>query len=127
LRDGISRPPPDAADAGSETRLAVYGTLAPGRPNHHQLAGLKGGWARGTVRGVLVPEGWGATLGYPALILDPNGPSVDVHLFESPDLPGHWRRLDAFEGAGYRRVATTVETDTGEVAAFIYVAAAERG
>jgi hypothetical protein len=27
--------------AGAVERLATYGTLAPGRPNHHQLAGLK--------------------------------------------------------------------------------------
>ena len=48
----------------------------------------------------LVPEGWGATLGYPALVLDPTGPVVEVQLFESNDLPAHWPRLDDFEGPG---------------------------
>jgi hypothetical protein len=51
-----------------------------------------------------------ARLGYPALILDPRGPAVDVHVFESPDLSAHWSSLDDFEGSGYRRVVTTVRT-----------------
>jgi gamma-glutamylcyclotransferase (GGCT)/AIG2-like uncharacterized protein YtfP len=110
----------------AEMRLAVYGTLAPGRVNHHQLAGLNGDWRRGSVRGHLVEAGWGATLGFPALSLDPDGPVVDVLLFESPDLPAHWERLDAFEGDGYRRVVTMVRTDDGDVDACIYVAGSER-
>ena len=105
----------------ADTRLATYGTLAPGRPNDHQLADLNGHWRQGTVRGRLVEEGWGAKLGYPGLILDPSGHAVAVHLFESPDLPGHWRRLDAFEGAGYRRVVTRVRTADGDLEAWIYV------
>jgi len=106
-----------------DRRLAVYGTLAPGRSNHAQLAGLAGRWRPGTVRGRLVPQGWGATLGYPALTLDQDGPEVAVQLFESPELPGHWKRLDAFEGPGYRRVAVEVETAEGAVTAWLYAAA----
>ena len=111
------------ADERADRRLASYGTLAPGRANHHQMAGLGGTWSKGTVRGHLVPEGWGATLGFPALTLDPLGPVVDVYLFESPDLPDHWARLDDFEGEGYRRVLTSVQTADGIVQAWIYVAA----
>lgn len=107
----------------NDLRLATYGTLAPGRPNHHQLAGLRGRWLTGTVRGRLVAEGWGADLGYPALILDPEGDPVEVHLFQSEDLPDHWQRLDAFEGDGYRRVAARVETAEGVLDAWIYVTA----
>ena len=107
----------------ADTRLAVYGTLAPGRVNHDQLAGLDGRWRQGTVRGILVDAGWGASLGYPALTLDPQGPIVAVFLFESRDLPAHWARLDEFEGDGYRRVVTTVSTPDGDVDASIYVAA----
>lgn len=107
------------------TRLASYGTLAPGRVNHHQLAGLEGRWRQGTVRGKLVAKGWGADLGYPALILHSQGPLVEVFLFESPDLPDHWPRLDAFEGAGYRRVVTQVTTAEGDLDACIYVNADE--
>ena len=69
---------------------------------------------RGTVKGKLFASGWGAALGFPGLILDPPGPSVDVDLFESADLPEHWARLDEFEGSGYRRVVCTVNTEEGE-------------
>jgi len=104
-------------------RLATYGTLAPGRVNHQQLAGLTGIWTTGTIRGRLVEAGWGAALGYPALVLDARGAAVAVHLFTSPDLPAHWARLDAFEGAEYRRGEVMVETAEGAVSAWIYLAA----
>jgi len=103
--------------------LATYGTLSPGRVNHHELAGLKGSWRQGTVRGRLAQAGWGAALGYSALVLDPHGPRAEVFLFESPDLPDHWARIDDFEGDGYRRVITQVETPDGAVDACIYVLA----
>jgi gamma-glutamylcyclotransferase (GGCT)/AIG2-like uncharacterized protein YtfP len=106
-------------DAGQ--RLATYGTLAPGRPNHRQLDGLVGRWFDGHVHGTLVDAGWGATLGYPALTLDPDGAEIPVRVFESADLPGHWARLDEFEGPGYQRVPATVHTPAGNVAASIYV------
>jgi len=105
--------------------LATYGSLAPGRVNHCKLAGLQGSWRHGTVRGRLVASGWGAKLGYPGLVLDPQGSPVEVHLFESSELPGHLRRLDEFEGAGYRRVVTQVQTANGGVDAWIYVLASE--
>jgi gamma-glutamylcyclotransferase (GGCT)/AIG2-like uncharacterized protein YtfP len=108
-----------------DTRLAIYGTLAPGRVNHHQISALAGNWQRGTVNGKLFPSGWGAALGFPGLILDPLGPPVEIDLFESKDLPKHWARLDEFEGSGYRRVTTSVNTDAGERSAWIYVLAEE--
>ena len=101
-------------------RLATYGTLAPGRPNHHQLDGLTGRWLTGRVHGTLLEEGWGAALGYPALILDPSGPAVEVQVFESDDLPAHWARLDEFEGPGYDRVVVTVHTPEGEIESYLY-------
>jgi len=104
-------------------RLASYGTLAPGRVNHHQLDGLAGRWSSGYVRGTLAAVGWGADYGYPALTLDPTGPVVEVAIFESADLPSHWARLDAFEGPGYERVLTIVSTPAGDVRACIYVLA----
>jgi gamma-glutamylcyclotransferase (GGCT)/AIG2-like uncharacterized protein YtfP len=102
-------------------RLATYGTLAPGRPNQHQLDGLEGRWFAGHVNGVLVHAGWGAGLGYPALVLDSDGSDIRVDVFESVDLPAHWDRLDAFEGPGYQRVVALVRTSTGDVDASIYV------
>ncbi|MFA1671553.1 gamma-glutamylcyclotransferase [Rhizobium mongolense] len=106
-----------------EQRLATYGSLAPGRVNHDQLAGLEGTWRKGTVRGTLVESGWGAALGFPGLLLDEGGAAVDVLLFESLDLPDHWERLDAFEGAGYRRERAKISTPDGQLEAFIYVLA----
>ena len=47
-------------------RLFVYGSLAPGESNAHVLAGIDGTWEPATVTGTLHPEGWGATLGFPA-------------------------------------------------------------
>ncbi len=104
-----------------DMRLAIYGTLAPGRVNHHQISKLAGTWQRGTVKGNLFPAGWGAAQGFPGLILDPHAASVDVDLFESIDLPDHWARLDKFEGPGYRRVVTKVNTKEGARSAWIYV------
>ena len=49
----------------AECRLVAYGTLAPGRPNHHQLDGLTGRRLEGRVHGALVQQGWGAALGTP--------------------------------------------------------------
>jgi gamma-glutamylcyclotransferase (GGCT)/AIG2-like uncharacterized protein YtfP len=57
------------------------------------------------------------------LALDPLARLVDVYVFESPDLPQHWPRLDTFEGADYRRVIAKVSTEQGEVDGWIYVIA----
>ena len=105
----------------ADTRLATYGTLAPGCVNNDQLAGLKGYWRQGTVKGRLIEAGWGAEIGYPGLNLDPSGQVIDVYIFESSELPNHWRRLDEFEGAGYRRVVTLVCTVDGDLEPSIYV------
>lgn len=107
------------------TRLATYGTLRPGRPNHHYVAMLEGIWVPGTVRGHLTEGGWGSALGYPAIVLDDNGPVVAVDVLESPDLDEHWERLDDFEGSAYARVHTGVVTAGGLVEAWIYVLATE--
>jgi gamma-glutamylcyclotransferase (GGCT)/AIG2-like uncharacterized protein YtfP len=71
---------------GAGMRLATYGTLAPGRENHGQLTDLRGRWVVGHVRGSLVDSGWGAELGFPALVLDPDGASIEVFMFESEAL-----------------------------------------
>ncbi|MEL7285024.1 MAG: gamma-glutamylcyclotransferase family protein [Pseudomonadota bacterium] len=101
-------------------RLATYGTLAPGRSNAHELEGLSGRWLQGFVRGHLVESGWGAAQGYPGIHLHEEAPRVDVFLLESEDLPEHWSRLDAFEGAEYERVTVEVQTDEGVLEASIY-------
>ena len=124
-RDAGGGSPGEAPFPDARHRLATYGSLAPGRPNHHQLDGLEGRWLGGHVHGTLLNAGRAAGLGYPALVLDPDGSAVEVHVFESADLPAHWSRLDDFEGPGYLRVATTVNTTSGQLDAFIYVLRSE--
>jgi gamma-glutamylcyclotransferase (GGCT)/AIG2-like uncharacterized protein YtfP len=102
-------------------RLFVYGTLAPGRPNSHVLAPLPGTWQPATVRGTLHPEGWGAAVGYPGIVLDERGSEVRGLVFSSDELAAHWTRLDDFEGDGYKRVLTTAVLEDGRtVQAYVY-------
>ena len=102
-------------------RLFVYGTLAPGRPNAHVLTSVKGYWEPASVRGTLLPEGWGAAAGYPGIVLDGHGEEVQGFVLSSEHLPEHWDRLDAFEGDGYERVLTAVTLKSGKVVdAYVY-------
>ncbi len=96
-------------------RLFVYGTLAPGRPNAHVLAGVAGTWAPATVKGSLREEGWGAAAGYPGIVLDESGGEVHGYILSSDELAAHWPRLDAFEGDGYERVVTSAKLGDGTV------------
>ena len=92
----------NAADDGQDRdgrgnaghRLVVYGTLAPGRPNHSQLTGLDGRWSPGQLRGRLVDAGWGASLGYPGLVL---GPHTGNGSPRPPRGLRDWRRTAATE------------------------------
>ncbi len=94
---------------GAASRLAVYGSLAPGQANHHILSEISGQWQAGLfVRGHLVQQGWGVELGFPALRWVAHGSPVDIWLFVSANLPQHWARLDEFEGADYQRILVPV-------------------
>jgi gamma-glutamylcyclotransferase (GGCT)/AIG2-like uncharacterized protein YtfP len=103
-------------------RLFVYGTLAPGRPNEHVLADVPGTWQPATVTGRLLQQGWGAELGYPAIVLDENSSVVSGLIFDSTSLSEHWQRLDDFEGDGYERVVTMAKLADARITdAYIYV------
>ena len=95
------------------TRLAVYGSLAPGEQNHWVLSHLAGEWSRGSVRGVLHAEGWGACDGFPGMEWIPTAGEIPVLVFTSDDLTPHWARIDAFEGGDYRRILIPVDLDAG--------------
>jgi gamma-glutamylcyclotransferase (GGCT)/AIG2-like uncharacterized protein YtfP len=116
-----------ASAFAADRRLAVYGSLAPGRANHGQLRDLPGEWHPGlSVTGELVRRGWGANLGYLALHWSATGPPVAVQLFVSEQLPLHWARLDEFEGPDYLRILVPVASAGVVVAvANLYAARAE--
>jgi gamma-glutamylcyclotransferase (GGCT)/AIG2-like uncharacterized protein YtfP len=88
--------------------LAVYGTLAPGQPNHHVVAPLGGEWTDGTIEGDLIPLGWGAALGYPGFRPRAGGDAVAVKVLTAPSLANAWPALDRFEGPGYRRILVPI-------------------
>jgi gamma-glutamylcyclotransferase (GGCT)/AIG2-like uncharacterized protein YtfP len=95
-------------------RLAVYGSLAPGRKNHNQLADLAGAWEHNLyVEGELIDGGWGLQLGYPSLQWKSGGARIDVALFVSRSMPDHWDRLDRFEGEDYSRILVPVFNRNG--------------
>jgi hypothetical protein len=120
LRDGQRRAARTGYRGGFESLGDVrdLGSRPPESPSTRRtrwtLAGGQG--LREAGRG-----GLGASLGYPALVLDVQGSAIDVLVFESDDLPAHWSRLDEFEGSGYERVATTVSTSDGDLETSIYV------
>lgn len=95
--------------------LIVYGSLAPGGPNHGLLADLQGEWVEGWVTGELLERGWSAAMSYPALRWCPEGGEIHSFLFISDHLPGLWRRLDQFEGLEYRRIWAPFWSSEGEV------------
>lgn len=105
----------------SVQRLAVYGSLQPGRENHYLLANYPGTWSRGRVRGDLINAGWGAGGGYPGLIPRDDGPWVSVQVFTSESLSGAWEELDAFEGSEYQRVEVPVHSEDAD-ARLLYTA-----
>lgn len=108
-----------------QERLFVYGTLAPGRSNHHLLADASGTWCQATLRGRLFEAGWGAAEGYPAIRPDPAGKPVAGYLLTSAHLREYWTMLDHFEGDGYVRQLAPVATLTGQVLeAWVYALAA---
>ncbi len=99
------------------TRLAVYGTLAPGEPNASVLSGIHGIWSKGRVCGVV--EYWAK---FPYFTWEPNGPDVEVHVLTAPALSDHWARIDAFEGRRYVRALVPVRAASTGYIANIYEA-----
>src|ERR687898_2239304 len=88
--------------------LAVYGTLAPGQPNHHIVEPLGGEWTDGLIEGDLLPLGWGADLGYPGFRPRAGGDAVAVKGLTAPSLATAWPALDRFEGPGDRRILVPI-------------------
>ena len=93
-------------------KLAVYGSLAPGKENHHVVSHLSGRWVKAHVHGELLDRGWGSGLGYPAMRWHPDGEPIEVDLLESLDLPEAWDEIDEFEGSGYARILVPIYKDS---------------
>ena len=64
-----------------QQHLFVYGTLGPNKPNAHILEVIAGTWSKGSVKGLLKEAGWGAELGFPGLMLNSDGQTVDGYIF----------------------------------------------
>ena len=101
--------------------LFVYGSLQPGKENAFRLERIGGQWQKGSIRGTLLDRGWGAGIGFPALIPDEAGDEISGYLFCSRGLESAWPELDAFEGEDYRRVSVSVSLAEGRVVeAYVY-------
>ena len=125
---GLKLTPEQAAEAararadfaGASTKLSVYGSLGPGRENEHVMTAIGGVWRDGyTMPGVRLDRGWGAAIGYPGLVWTTGPSEVDVFVFESEALPGHWTKLDDFEGEEYARLYVPV-TRSGTPAEIVF-------
>ena len=98
-----------------ETRLIVYGSLAPGEVNAFMLAGLVGEWHPCRIRGRM-----GTYLGFKSFRYDPQGPEHPAWLLVSAELTGALCDLDAFEGDDYERLIIPARLTGGWVMAQVY-------
>jgi gamma-glutamylcyclotransferase (GGCT)/AIG2-like uncharacterized protein YtfP len=97
--------------------LIIYGTLAPGRPNHSKIEHIKGKWAKGIIKGKLENKGWGAELGFYGFSHCPieEQEKIAAHILFSDKLAENWSLLDTFEGDEYQRILCKFELENGEI------------
>jgi gamma-glutamylcyclotransferase (GGCT)/AIG2-like uncharacterized protein YtfP len=96
-------------------KLALYGTLRPGQPNHGILRDIDGSWTTVRLNGVLTQTG------LPTFSFATKGSAVEAVLLISAELPEHWSRLDEFEGSGYSRQLGLVWLEDSPQVANVYV------
>ena len=115
---GLKLTPDQAAEAtrahddfaSASIKLAVYGSLGPGRENEHVMTAIGGVWRNGyTMPGVRLDSGWGAAIGYPGIVWKIGPSDVEAFVFDSEALPAHWAKLDDFEGDEYARLYVEVK------------------
>ena len=95
--------------------LIIYGSLAPGRPNHKVVEPIKGEWKAAVIKGRLEEKGWGAEMGFFGFAPADAGEqsAIDCHVLISEALIDNWALLDEFEGDGYRRILAKYELPNG--------------
>jgi hypothetical protein len=98
-----------------QTRLIVYGSLAPGGANAFMLAGLVGEWHPCHIRGHM-----GACRGFKSFRYDPQGPEHPAWLLASAELPRIILDLDDFEGEEYERIIIPARVSGRWVTAQVY-------
>lgn len=98
-----------------ETRLVVYGSLAPGGSNASMLAGYVGEWHRCYIRGHM-----GEYRGFKSFRYDPLGPEHGAWMLMSDELPRALPDLDDFEGEEYERIIIPAQVDGRRVMAQVY-------
>ena len=98
-----------------ETRLIVYGSLAPGGVNAFMLVGLAGEWHPCRIRGRM-----GAYRGFKSFRYDPQGLEHPAWLLESSELPRVISELDDFEGEEYSRRVIPAQVNNRWVMAQVY-------
>ena len=105
-----------------DERLVIYGTLAPGKPNHNVIADLGGEYHDCAVHGRISEVD-----GFPHFTWAPSDAGLGALLFSSKQLPGKWDELDRFEGDGYKRRLIPATVDSGLSIASIYLDTADDG
>jgi gamma-glutamylcyclotransferase (GGCT)/AIG2-like uncharacterized protein YtfP len=96
-------------------KLVVYGTLAPGEPNHYFLEDIKGVWKDCQISGKIKMY-----YDFPFFKWNPSSPKIQVNLFKSESLLKIWQELDQFEGSHYiRHIVPAFVEDNWEIA-YVY-------
>ena len=103
-----------------DERLVIYGTLAPGKPNHNVIEDLSGEYRDCAVHGRISEVD-----GFPHFTWAPSDAGLEALLFSSKQLPGKWDELDRFEGDGYKRRLIPATIDSGLSIASIYLDTAD--
>lgn len=98
---------------GAESRVAVYGALAPGEAKHYMLQPFRGVWSTGFVRGRFEAGPWTSMLGMQGIRLEGGADRVPVHVLQAAMLERAWGSLDLFSGAGFSRMLAAVEDTDG--------------
>lgn len=87
----------------------------------HMLEAIGGTWEKATIQGEYFKAGSIQGFDYPGIILRDSGETIEGYIFISDNLSNHWDKIDAYEGAFYRRVITQAELADGRtVDTYVY-------